>query len=60
MCSDAAIHIAVWYFGIKQEAPLRRQKSTEVDKYRPKINQSWQKSTKVISCQQKSTLFHQE
>jgi len=42
------------------EIDKSRQKSTEVDKYRPEINQSRQKSTKVISRQQKSTLFQQE
>jgi len=42
------------------EIDKSRLKSTEVDKYRPEINQSRQKSTKVISCQQKSTLFQEE
>jgi hypothetical protein len=67
MRSDAAIHIALWHCGVKAksssalaEIDKSPQKSTEVDKYHPKINQSRQKSTKVISCQQKSTLFQQE
>jgi hypothetical protein len=42
------------------EIAKSRQESTELDKYRPKINQSRQKSTKVISCQQKSALFQRE
>jgi len=58
MCSDAAIHIALWHFGVKQETPLRRQKSTRVDRNQQKSTKVAQKSTKVGRNRQKSSVVN--
>jgi len=58
MHSDAAIHIALWHRGVKQEAPLRRQKSTRVDRTQQKSTRVARKSTKVGRNRQKSSVVN--
>jgi hypothetical protein len=58
MRSDAAIHIALWHPGVKQETPLRRQKSTRVDRNRWKSTNIARKSTKVGRNLQKSSVVN--
>ena len=58
VCSDAAIHIALWHRGVKQEAPLRRQKSTRVDRTQQKSTRVARKSTKVGRNRQKSSVVN--
>jgi hypothetical protein len=58
MCSDAAIHIALWHCGVKQEAPLRRQKSTRANRNQQKSTNIARKSTKVGRNRQKSSVVN--
>jgi hypothetical protein len=58
MCSDAAIHIALWRFGVKQGAPLRRQKSPRVARNQQKSPNIARKSTKVGRNRQKSSVVN--
>src|SRR6266849_4269772 len=58
MRSDAAIHIALWHPGVKQKAPLRRQKSTRVDRNQQKSTNIARKSTKVGRNRQKSSVVN--
>jgi len=46
MCSDAAIHIALWHPGVKQAAPLRRQNRQGVDRNQQKSTIIARKSPK--------------
>src|SRR5882724_1661330 len=58
MCSDAAIHIALWHPGVKQAAPLRRQKSTGVDRNQQKSTispENHPKSAEIDKSHQLST-----
>ena len=58
MYSHAAIHIALWHPGVKQEAPVRRQKSTIVDRNQQKSTNIAQKSTKVGRDRQESSVVN--
>src|SRR5229473_2157399 len=58
MRSDATIHIALWHCGVKQEAPLRRQKSTRVDRTQQKSTNISRKSAKVGRNRQKSSVVN--
>ena len=58
MRSDAAIHIAPWHRDVKQEAPLRRQKSPRVDRNQQKSTNIARKSTKVGRNRQKSSVVN--
>ena len=58
MCSDAAIHIALWHRAVKQEPTLRRQKSPRVDRNQQKSINIARKSTKVGRNHQKSSVVN--
>src|SRR5712692_1411055 len=58
MRPDAAIHIVLWHCDVKQKAPLRRQKSTRVDRNQQKSAKVAQKSTKVGRNRQKSSVVN--
>jgi hypothetical protein len=58
MRSDATIHIALWNCGVKQKAPLRRQKSTRVDRNQQKSTNIARKSSTVGRNRQKSSVVN--